>query len=295
MHPVIWFCLGGGSFFVGVLLLLVGILISFLRRGIFFKVGVYLLALVGAFLIFVSGAAFAVWLYAVWIGVVVCWLVLMLIDLPVTKRGQKVMGVLAACLCIGSVFVEVPYCIMPTLEARQFDTLYVIGDSISAGLGNSEEQTWPRIFRDEHSMNVSDRSRAGATVESALRRQVSGMDSEDALVLIEIGGNDLIGVTSTPCEEFEKDLRGILDAVTGSGRLVVMLELPVLPWQREYGRIQRRLAKEFEVVLVPKRFLVGVFAGEGATSDGAHLTAKGQRLMAERMWETVGYVAGGGL
>ena len=59
-----------------------------------------------------------------------------------------------------------------------------------------------------------------------------------------------------------------------------MLEVPVLPWHIEYGRILRKVANEFDVILVPKKFLAGIFSAKDATLDLAHLSPKGHELMA---------------
>jgi hypothetical protein len=43
--------------------------------------------------------------------------------------------------------------------------------------------------------------------------------------------------------------------------------------------VQRRVAAAHHIVLVPKRFFVGVIGGEGATEDGLHLSGKGVERM----------------
>jgi acyl-CoA thioesterase-1 len=66
-------------------------------------------------------------------------------------------------------------------------------------------------------------------------------------------------------------------------RLVVMLELPLVPFSVGYGRAQRRLAAEHGVFLIPKRIFAAVLAAPGATADGLHLSESGTRLMDERL------------
>lgn len=66
-------------------------------------------------------------------------------------------------------------------------------------------------------------------------------------------------------------------------RQLVLFELPLPPFYNSYGKIQRDLAKKYKIPLIPKRFLGYVFATEGATSDGLHLTAKGHKLLAQIM------------
>ena len=105
------------------------------------------------------------------------------------------------------------------------------------------------------------------------------LTAEDHLVLIEIGGNDLIA--NVPSMTFEKNLEALLRRVSASERTVVMFELPLLPHKISYGRIQRRLARQYGVWLIPKKYLVSVIRGANATSDGLHLTIEGTQRMAD--------------
>jgi acyl-CoA thioesterase-1 len=101
---------------------------------------------------------------------------------------------------------------------------------------------------------------------------------QDHLVLIELGGNDLI--SGEPSKDFDRLLEGLLAGLASPTRTVVMFELPLLPQMVTYGRVQRRLAKRYGVWLIPKRCLAAVISGRDTTSDGLHLTDVGTRRMA---------------
>jgi len=285
MPPFVWFLASGDAFFAGAGLVLCAAGISAVKKGLLRNVLVYLMSLAGVSLVAVSATPLPHTFYVSWAAIVLGWLVCATFVSEKQTAVVKWSAGVAAAFCAAAILVEVPCRRMPKI-AGQFKALCVIGDSVSAGMGNDAEQTWPRLLRGQ-GIEVIDRSRAGATVGSALRRQVGGLP-ENAIVVLEIGGNDLLGVTATPYAEFERDLRELLEVASGGGRTIVMLELPLLPWHVKYGRIQRRLAGEFNVILVPKRFLAAIFAAEGATSDGIHLTPKGQRLVADRMQTVLG-------
>ena len=97
-----------------------------------------------------------------------------------------------------------------------------------------------------------------------------------------IGGNDLFA--PTPYVQFKRDLRNLMEIVNDTNCTIVMLELPLFPWDIEYGRIQRESAKQFDVILIPKRFFIRVLSEKGSSTDLAHLSAKGHQLMAEVVW-----------
>lgn len=100
----------------------------------------------------------------------------------------------------------------------------------------------------------------------------------DRIVLIEIGGNDLL--TGTPSVEFSRNLDRLLSKLAAPGRAIVMFELPLSPNKVAYGRIQRRLASKYGVWLVPNHYFVEVLGGSNATLDGLHLSQNGARQTA---------------
>ena len=63
-----------------------------------------------------------------------------------------------------------------------------------------------------------------------------------------------------------------------------MFELPLLPFWNNFGRDQRELAKKYGVTLIPKKYLVSVFAGNGNTVDGLHLSQKGHDDLAAKVY-----------
>ncbi len=104
--------------------------------------------------------------------------------------------------------------------------------------------------------------------------------------MIEIGGNDLLGSTSSA--QFARDLDALLDHVSSPKRQVMMLELPLPPFNHEYGRIQRSLAGKHNVSLVPKRVFLSILAGNDSTLDTIHLSQAGHQQMAACVWRLVG-------
>jgi acyl-CoA thioesterase-1 len=203
-----------------------------------------------------------------------------------------------AAIWLGIVALELPHQFSPWLEALGNPPLYVIGDSVTAGMGGPET-TWPAML--PASLEVHNLSLPGAKAASALKRQAPKLPAQGGLVLIEIGGNDLLGVDGS-AGQFERDLEALLQQVCGGSaargataglpssaqRTVVMFELPLPPLSNEYGRIQRRLAARYGVRLIPKRVLMGVLSHGGATLDSIHLTPAGHQRMAEAVWAVIG-------
>ena len=104
-------------------------------------------------------------------------------------------------------------------------------------------------------------------------------------MLLEIGGNDLLG--GTTIQAFQTGLAQLIKTVRQPGRTVVMLELPLIPGLNQFNLIQRRLGAEYQVILIPKRILVGVLLADGATIDSVHLSPAGHDQMASAVWAII--------
>jgi acyl-CoA thioesterase I len=165
---------------------------------------------------------------------------------------------------------------LPIIQGAPGDHLVVLGDSISAGI-DPRVPTWPVILQRKYGIAVKNLSRPGAGAAEA-RIMAAKVTREDTVVLIEIGGNDLL--SGVPAHEFGQALDSLLRRLAAPERTLVMFELPLLPHWISYGQIQRRLSKRYGVFLIPKHYLTNVLSGADATSDGLHLSAVGAQRMA---------------
>ncbi|MCB2156874.1 SGNH/GDSL hydrolase family protein [bacterium] len=193
------------------------------------------------------------------------------------------LGALVLLVLLGS-GLEVRWHITPALSHPDGTRVTVIGDSISAGISD-RERPWPIVFEELTGIPTRNLAKAGASLETAML-QAEELTPEDTFVLLEIGGNDFMGETSS--SDFEKELRVLLKAVKSEDRAVVMLELPLPPFHNRYGSAQRRVARELGVPLIPKRRFMSVLGAKDATSDGLHLSPTGHRLMAQMVADALG-------
>jgi acyl-CoA thioesterase I len=186
--------------------------------------------------------------------------------------ATAVLGVLVLLLAA----IEFSHRKMPVVVGKPSDHLVVIGDSISSGI-DPRVPSWPLVLQETTGIAVKNLARPGAQSRDGLT-MAEKLTPEDHVVLIEIGGNDLL--EGVPSEEFSKALDALLSKASVPGRMVVMFELPLFPHRIAYGRIQRGLAAKYGVWLIPKRFFTEVIGGANATSDGLHLSSEGTRRMA---------------
>ena len=279
MNPIVYHIVSGQAFFTGVVLVLLAALLS-LCESSFARRGMVLSLVIGVLAMAVSSTPLPWWFYGVATLVTLFWLVTLF-----TQRWRKAAAEAMVGVWLLGLLLEVPYHLTPGVEPVSSRRLTVIGDSVTAGLGDSETETWPRILAREHEIAVQDLSHVGDTVAAA-RKRVAASQIDSQLVLLEIGGNDVLG--STTAVEFATSLDSLLTELASPGRQLVMLELPLPPFYHGFGRIQRRLAKKHGVRLVPKRVFLSILAGGDTTLDSIHLSQAGQQMMADVVWGIVG-------
>jgi lysophospholipase L1-like esterase len=273
-------------FFVSTLLLVFIVLVSAVLKTRWRNLLVYAASVICITGIIVSATALPIWFYSVWTAVFGLWIIALNLKAPSFQRPAFLIRSLLTATCIIAMFIELPYHLKPAISVGDYKIIYVIGDSVSAGLGGKRFLTWPELLGQAHGVTVKNLAEAGATVGTALK-QIKNVEEANAIVIIEIGGNDILSVTPTPAAQFEASLGKMITDVSGAGRQVAMFELPLLPLQNEYGRIQRRIARTHNVTLIPKRYFVGVLCSTENTSDLIHLSKKGHEVMAAMVWSII--------
>jgi len=191
-------------------------------------------------------------------------------------KWQRLSTVLLLILLTGLTAVELRHRKIPTITGPPSDHLAVIGDSISSGI-DPHVPSWPLVMRQLTGIPVKNLSKPGVQVNEG-PAMAGEITPDDRVVLLEIGGNDLLA--GGPSDEFERNLKATLLKLAMPGRTIVMFELPLFPHKIAFGQIQRRLAAEYGVWLIPKRCFTQVLMGPNANTDGLHLSASGAHRMA---------------
>ncbi|HEV3415188.1 MAG TPA: GDSL-type esterase/lipase family protein [Pirellulales bacterium] len=284
MSWVVYLFGSGTAFFLGIGLLLISLAAFCCCQRPVPKIICSISSVVGCLFIVVSATPLPYWLYFVAATATILWLVAERSAHRWISARRTSLRVVAAIIWSVMAALELPFQFTPTISAANRPTLYIIGDSVAAGMSDSGKGTWPRLLASSHSAPVVDLSKMGATASLAMQ-QADGVPPAGGMVLLEIGGNDLLGTTSA--SKFEKDLGRLLGRVCCPGRVVLMFELPLPPFCNEFGRVQRRLAAEYGVRLIPKRIFMKVLTGSGNTLDSIHLSAQGHEKMADEVWKII--------
>jgi lysophospholipase L1-like esterase len=183
------------------------------------------------------------------------------------RAGERNARAAVLALVSGAAIEDARRQIGERLEMPAGTAVIVVGDSLSAG-----PASWPATFAARSGCRVDNRAFPGARLAQAAG-QLTDRPSSPCVVLVELGGNDLLG--GVPSSAFARDLDAALSWVSKTGCRTAMLELPLYPFQDGYGRAQRDAAARHGVVLLPRRILATALTWPGNTSDGLHLSASG--------------------
>lgn len=279
MNWLVYHIVSGHAFFSGIALLVFAALASTASRPILSR-GSVLAFVIGVIAVMISSTAIPYWYYALATVVTLAWIA------SRYKKSWRCWAPYATAVAwLIAAFLEIPYHIIHSLKPTGNRRIAIIGDSVTAGVGGDERsETWPSILAREHRLEVQDISHVGENAASALKRAKSHQITA-RVVVVEIGGNDILGSTSSA--QFASDLDALLASLVAADRQIVMLELPLPPFYHEFGRVQRAVAAKHNVILIPKRVFLSVIAGSDSTLDTIHLSQSGHQFMADCVWRLV--------
>jgi len=169
-------------------------------------------------------------------------------------------------------------------------SLVVLGDSLSAGYGLSQEQTWvaelDRRWESSHpDINIINASISGETTRGGLSRLEGVLERHkpDAL-FIELGGND--GLRGFDLNTVRSNLKQIIDQAQKQGVKVGLSQVMVPPnygqrFAEQFRQVFEEVAKEENVTLIP--FFMEKIAtnADYVQDDGIHPTAEAQPKIAD--------------
>ncbi|WP_405127351.1 arylesterase [Shewanella donghaensis] len=154
-------------------------------------------------------------------------------------------------------------------------TILILGDSLSAGYGMSEEQGWVQLLRNDLTEHqIINGSVSGETTAGGLRRLPNLLASSDIdLVVIELGGND--GLRGFPPNKLKSNLTKIIELSQDNGAQVLLTEIMVPPnygprYTNMFNSVYHELSDQFDITLVPFFMLEIAPNPELMQRDGIH-------------------------
>jgi acyl-CoA thioesterase-1 len=162
-------------------------------------------------------------------------------------------------------------------------TIVCFGDSITAGVGAGAGEGYPDRLAARLGVEVVNAGVPGDTSSDGLARLDGVLAQNPWLVIVELGGNDLL--RQVPMERTEKAMRQILDRLIASRVVPVLVEIHG-PFGGRYRDLFERLEEDYEVPLVEDA-LPDILADPRLKADSIHPNAAGYARLAEAVADEV--------
>jgi len=173
--------------------------------------------------------------------------------------------------------------------------LVAFGDSLTAGLGVSPEETYPARLQEKlllsgYRYRVINAGVSGDTTAGGLRRVEWVLKSKPDVVILELGAND--GLRGLNLAQTRTNLEQIIQRLLAGGAKVVLAGMKLPPnygadYTKAFQSMYADLAKRDDVQFIPF-FLDGVAAkADYNQADGIHPTGAGYAVIVENTWPVI--------
>ena len=173
-------------------------------------------------------------------------------------------------------------------------TILVFGDSLSAGYGLAQTQSWPNLLekrlRDEgFDYKVANASISGETTTGGANRIEGALKAHHPdIVVLELGAND--GLRGQSIDVMKRNLETMIEASrrVKADVLLVGMRLPPnygMAYTEKFQQLYAELARTRKTALVP--FLFEGFAEDARffQADRVHPTSEAQAAMLDTVWK----------
>ncbi len=179
-----------------------------------------------------------------------------------------------------------------TAAAVQAKTLLILGDSLSAGYGLSQQQSWVHLLQQK-----LDQQKSGWTLVNA---SISGETSGGGLarlpallqqhkphyVLVELGAND--GLRGFPMPQLETNLNAIVQHIKQQQHKAVLMQIRIPPnygprYSKLFTDLYPKIAKEQQIPLWPFFMETIALKQQWMQADGLHPNLEAQPVIADLM------------
>jgi len=185
----------------------------------------------------------------------------------------------------------------PSADARATRTIIVLGDSLAAGYGLDQSESFPALIQKKVEtaglkFKVVNAGVSGDTSSGGLRRIDWLLKRRVDVLVLELGGND--GLRGIPVAVTKTNLQAIIDRTRQKyprAQIVVAgMQMPPnmgTDYTAAFAKLFPDLAKANNAALVP--FLLEGVGGKPELNlpDMIHPTAEGQKIVAENVWKVL--------
>lgn len=178
----------------------------------------------------------------------------------------------------------------------QAQTVLVLGDSLTEGYHLAKEEAYPYLIeqdlkKDHPKIKVINGGVSGATTASAMKRLDWYLKAKPDIMILALGAND--GLRGLKISEAEKNLSQVIEKARSKDIEVILagMEIPSNygeKYRQEFRAIYPKLAKKYDLTLIPFLLENVATVKELNLTDGIHPNPKGHKIMAKTVLKYLG-------
>ena len=161
-----------------------------------------------------------------------------------------------------------------------------IGDSLTAGYGlKNLEESFPNQLATLLKLPMSRYGYSGFTSGNILKKLIKIKDEEPTLVILTIGGNDIL--KKVKLAETEKNLENIFTQLQALKHTIVFTEVLSI-FDSKRHKMHRRLCQKFKIALIPD-IMAGMLNDNSVLQDNdlIHPNVKGCGVIAKKIYDVL--------
>ncbi|RVT45392.1 arylesterase [Rheinheimera sediminis] len=179
-----------------------------------------------------------------------------------------------------------------TTAAVQAKTLLILGDSLSAGYGLSQQQSWvyllqQKLDHQDSGWTLVNASISGETSGGGLARLPALLKQHQPdYVLIELGAND--GLRGFPIPQLESNLNAMVEQIKQQNSQAVLMQIRIPPnygprYTTQFTNLYAKVAEAQQIVLWPFFMETIALKQQWMQADGLHPNLEAQPVIADLM------------
>ena len=183
-----------------------------------------------------------------------------------------------------------------TNKLENVNKILLFGDSLMSGYGLKEDQTLSIILENDlkeagYNIKVINGSVSGDTSEDGLDRIEEYIsDSDIDLIVLGLGANDMLRRINP--DQIESNLRKIIEIIKINNIDIILAGMKASPtnglaYKKKFDDIFPRLAKEYDLNLIPFLLKKVAFNPKLNQSDGVHPNYEGSKVISNTIKESI--------
>ncbi len=180
---------------------------------------------------------------------------------------------------------------LPLSASAAGQTIVILGDSLTAGLGLSQEEAYPALLEarlrtaGQNEASVVNAGVSGDTTAGGLRRLAWVLRQKPTHLVVALGANDML--RGLKPEETEKNLTLLIEQIKKAGVSPVLFGMKATAnlgseYRKRFDAIYPRVAQREKIPLLPFLLEGVAMKAELNQPDGIHPNSRGQEILAER-------------